>query len=93
MVARIPRVVIAATLAFAVVPASADIVPPDRHGEIPMPAPRPDPGPKPAPAPQPLPPKPAPEKEAAAPFVAIGFLALFALLCLWLSRRPGEQSA
>ena len=63
MFVRVAMIVVAATLAIAVVPASADIPPPDRQGEVPMPTPRPDPAPKPEPGPPPLPPKPAPQSE------------------------------
>ncbi len=92
MLARILTIAVAATLAFAVVPASADIPPPDRRHDVPELPPRPTPAPKPNTGPPPLPPPPTPQKDTAAPFVAVGFFALFALLGLWLWRQPRERS-
>jgi hypothetical protein len=89
MLVRVTTIIVAATFVLAVVPASADIVPPDRQREIPMPAPRPEP----APAPLPQPPKPVPQTESAAAFAAIGFAAMLALLCLWVALRSRERSA
>jgi hypothetical protein len=93
MFARVTMIVVAATLAIATVPASADIVPSDPRGReapIPVPAPHPDGVPKPAPTPHPQP--PTPEKDSAAPFVAAGFLAMFALLWLWFVRGSGRRA-